>query len=82
MKKTLEDLFDQSFGVGCLVTILILALVLALCALEAWIVMLLWNGVACAIFASLPTINFWVAWGLMILCNLLFKSHSVSTKSD
>jgi hypothetical protein len=82
MKELLKDVFDESIGAGCLVVILILALVLALCALEAWVVMLLWNAVACAIFASLPTINFWMAWGLMILCGLLFRSHSVSTKSE
>lgn len=54
--------------------IIIIALVIAVAvgALEAWIVMLLWNYVLCAIFTSVPTLSFWLAWGLLILVNLLF----------
>ena len=51
----------------------VLIFVVGFAALEAWIVMLLWNHVLCAIFTSVPTITFWLAWGILILCNILFK---------
>lgn len=58
----------------------IIALVLGLLALETWIVMALWNWLAVGMF-GLPEVTFWMAGGLMILCNILFKSStSVSTK--
>ena len=37
-------------------------------------VMALWNWLMPAIF-GLPTISYWQAVGLFILCHLLFKSH-------
>ncbi len=55
-----------------LIIIIALAIAVAIGALEAWIVMLLWNYVLCAIFTSVPTLSFWLAWGLLILVNLLF----------
>ena len=79
MKTKLSDL-------GCvaaiLVIILVLALAVGLAAFEAWLVMLLWNAVLVALFPSLPTLSFWLAWGLMILCNILFKSVSIHHSSD
>ena len=51
----------------------IFALVIALSAATAAIVMVLWNWVMVSIF-GLPAISFWLAWGLMILCGILFKS--------
>lgn len=33
----------------------------------------LWNWLMPVIF-NLPTIGFWQAWGLMLLCSILFKS--------
>lgn len=38
----------------------------------SWCVMLLWNAVIPAVL-SLPTISYWQATGLMVLCNILFK---------
>lgn len=80
MKEKLSEL-------GCvaatLVIILALALAFGLAAFEAWLVMLLWNAVLVTIFPSIPTISFWVAWGVLILCNLLFKGiHTVTTRSN
>lgn len=46
-------------------------------AIEALIFMLLWNYVVCAIFTSLPTLSFWLAWGVLLLINIIgsaFKS--------
>jgi hypothetical protein len=38
-----------------------------------WIVMLLWNWLAPGIF-NLRRITYWEGWGLLILCQILFKS--------
>ena len=54
-----------------LVLIGVLALVVGLSALEGWIFMLLWNYVLCAIFPSIPTLSFWLAWGLLFLINII-----------
>jgi hypothetical protein len=71
------DSFDTEDWGCCawvLAIVLILALVFGLLCLEAWIVMLLWNAVIPLLWATAPTLSFWVAMGLMLLCNLLFGS--------
>lgn len=59
-----------------------IGLVVAFGALLALPVKWLWNGVLPNLFATpvIKEIDFWNAWGLLILCGLLFKT-SVS-KSD
>ena len=42
-------------------------------------VMLLWDAVIPAIF-GLKEITWLQAWGLSLLCGLLFKSHTTSSK--
>lgn len=42
-------------------------------------VMLLWDAVVPAIF-NLPEITWMQAWGLSLLCGLLFKSHISNSK--
>ena len=65
-----------------LAVILTLALTFGICALRAAIVMWLWNGILVALF-GLPTLTFWVAWGIMILCSILFKGRvHITTKRD
>lgn len=47
-------------------------------AIEAAVFMLLWNYVVCAIFTSAPTLSFWLAWGVLLLINIIgsaFKSN-------
>jgi len=51
-----------------------LAIATALAFLLGVAVMALWNWLMPAIF-GLPTIGYWQAVGLFILCHLLFKSH-------
>lgn len=55
--------------------LLILGLAFGLCCLEVWIAMSLWNGLLVPMFGA-PTITFWPMWGIMLLCNILFKSHN------
>lgn len=45
-----------------------------------WPVQLLWNELMPALFGC-PEISFWQAWGLMILCSLLFKGNDTSKVS-
>lgn len=88
MKKNwLNDLtYGMPTGATIAVYILVLALALGLVfgllCLEAWFIMLLWNAVIPVIFAGVPTISFWLAFGLMLLCNLLFKGSHYSKNKD
>jgi hypothetical protein len=40
-------------------------------AIEALVVMLLWNYVVCAILTTIPTISFWLAWGVLFVLNVI-----------
>lgn len=81
MKKWLTNCFDDyGTGAGCLMCILVVILALALAfgilCFEAWILMLLWNAVIPLLFVGAPTLQFWWAVGLLLICNILFKSSS------
>ena len=58
---------------------LIVGIVVVLGLLFSYPVMLLWNGCLVPAVDGVKDIGWLQAWGLMILCGLLFKS-SVSTK--
>jgi hypothetical protein len=45
---------------------------LAFLALLGWVVMLLWNWLMPAVF-GLPALSYWQAWGILVLCWILFK---------
>ena len=46
-------------------------------ALEAFLIMLLWNEVACLLIPSLPTLTFWVTCGILVLINLLLSAFKI-----
>jgi hypothetical protein len=48
-----------------------------LCSLP---VMLLWNGCLVGAVAGINEIGWLQAWGLMVLCGLLFKSSATNSK--
>jgi hypothetical protein len=52
---------------------------IAFIVLSAYPVMLLWNWLMPYIF-ELPTLNFWQAFGLSVLCNFLFTSYTGKSK--
>ena len=85
MNKIVELYEDYHWAVATALTIFVLALVgglaFGLLCFEAWLVMLLWNWIAVALF-GLPTIGFWMAFGLMFLCSLLFKSKVVKKSEN
>lgn len=61
-----------------------IALIVVIGALLAVPVMWLWNGVLPNLFATniIKPIDFWNAWGLLILCGLLFKGTSSSSSNS
>ena len=76
--------FD-GMSVGAIIAVIILALALAFGVLcfNAWILMLLWNAVVPVLWTGAPHLSFWLAMGLILICNILFKSvgHSSGSKS-
>lgn len=58
-----------------------LALIVFISFLLSLPVMLLWDAVMPSIFTGLHEITWLQAWGLSLLCGLLFKSHT-TTKKD
>lgn len=87
MRKWIDELDGMETGVAILVVILVVILILGIAfgvmCLEAWLLMLLWNAVVPALWATAPTLSFWLAMGLMLICNILFKAvHHCSSKKD
>lgn len=63
---------------GCIqyIAVILIALIIifAVICFEGMVVMLLWNAVMPLIWAGAPKLSFWVAVGILLLCNLLFKA--------
>ena len=49
-------------------------------AITAALFMLLWNWLVPMFWAAAPLINFWAAWGVIILLNIIFGRVTVRTK--
>lgn len=67
MKNNIIDIL------GTLIAIVVVAFLLG------WFVMLLWNWLMPMIF-GLMIINYWQAWGLLLLSGMLFRTSSSSNK--
>lgn len=74
-KHTAIEVISVIIGV-----IIVLALAFGLMCFEAWIGMLLWNWFVVGMlgFANLYMENIWMMWGVILLCNILFKSHNTA----
>lgn len=66
---------------GLIALVLGIFLAVGISAVIAIPVWLLWNAVIPTIFVTLPQIGFMQAWGLSLLCSLLFKSTGSSSSS-
>jgi hypothetical protein len=55
--------------IGIILGVVLIAALIG--AIEAAVFMLLWNCVVCAIFTSVPTLSFWLAWGALLLINII-----------
>lgn len=78
-----DNLDTEGWGCGAwtLAIVLILAFAFGILCLEALLVMLLWNAVIPLLWATAPTLGFWAAMGLILLCNILFgTSVKVNSK--
>lgn len=86
MKKLGKFFEEYSFGTALLACILVLVIAAgiafgAIC-LEGWILMLLWNAVICSLWATAPTLTFWLSVGLMLICNILFNTVHYNRSRD
>jgi hypothetical protein len=86
IEKIVNAWEDYPVGIAILAIIGIVIGAFAWCfgimCLKAWFVMLLWNWIAVGLFGA-PVLTFWVAFGLRLLCSLLFKSNvTVNKKSE
>ena len=68
---------DRSLPVKILMGIGFGILGLGLMAFFGWVVMALWNWLMPDLF-GLKRIGYWQAWGLLILCKILFRGGSSS----
>lgn len=88
MKKIIDKVFDSiTSTVGAIIVlVLIFALIFGIAfgilCFEGWLLMLLWNAVIPAIFVGAPTLSFWLAVGLILICNILFKTVVRNKSSD
>ena len=88
MFNWLKDFCEEhTAGAGCFMVLLVFVLIIGfafgLLCLEGWIAMLLWNAVVCALWTSAPHLSFWLAVGLVLLCNILFKTvHTCTHRKD
>jgi hypothetical protein len=71
----------RSLGVKILVVIGFAVLGLGALALFGWAVMLLWNWVVPETFGLKP-LSYWKAWGLFLLCSILFKGMGSSSSGS
>lgn len=53
------------------IILLTLAMACAIGAIEAFLTMMLWNYVLCTIFTTIPTISFKLAWGVLLILNVI-----------
>ena len=73
---------DAGCGWIILGIILILALAFGLLCFDAWILMLVWNGCFVPAVSFANQVGFWQSWGIMLMCNILFKSYTSKKKKD
>ena len=59
--------------------VLVIAILFLAASFEAWLLMLLWNWVVPMLFVGAKTLTFWGAFGVMLLCDILFGSVKVIT---
>jgi hypothetical protein len=69
---------DRSLPQKVLLVIAFILLGIGLLAAFGWVVMLLWNWLMPEIF-GLTRLSYWQAWGLLILCFILFKDIDLSS---
>jgi len=69
---------DISTAIGAFVAMVLLAVLLSF--LLSWPVMWLWNNALVGAINGVNNIEWLQAWGISILCGILFKSQITKTK--
>ena len=73
--------WDNDKETGCLIIILCVIALIALLFIGPAITMWLWNWIAVDLFGA-PVIGYWTAFGLQLLCHILFgRTVTVRSKS-
>lgn len=72
---------NKNYGYGYLVFLVTLFVLLLFGFIYSAIIMWIWNAVIVALF-GLPFISYWQAFGLYILCNILFKNTTNVRSED
>lgn len=57
------------------------AIAFGITAIEACLLMWLWNLVIPALWVAAPKLSFWLSFGLLLICKILFKTVTVTTKN-
>lgn len=81
MRNLFREAWDEHWALGILVLVVWLVLAFAIDCLLALFVMLLWNAIIPVLFVGVGNLWYWGAFGLIVLCNLLFKT-TVSINND
>lgn len=79
MYNPIAELIEACF-IWLSVLFLWIIMVVAVSAVLAVLVMLLWNWLMPIMF-GLKTLTFLQSWGLTILCNILFKNANIKKKT-
>ena len=58
-----------------------IALIVLISFLMSWPVYMLWNGCLVGAIDGIHAVDWTTAWGISLLCSLLFKAH-VTTKKE
>lgn len=72
---------NKIYEYGCLIFLATLVVLLLFGFIYSAIIMWIWNAVIVALF-GLPFISYWQAFGLYILCNILFKNTTNVRSED
>ena len=71
-----DDIFEMIATIVGVIAILIFLIFIG-----AWIVMLLWNGLAVPLFGA-PVLSFWQTYGLMIMSRLILPTRISTNRKD
>ena len=81
MRNLFREAWDEHWALGILVLVVWLVLTFAIDCLLALFVMLLWNAIIPVLFVGVGNLWYWGAFGLILLCNILFKT-TISMNND
>lgn len=74
MRNLFREAWDEHWALGILMLMVWLVVAFAVDCLLALFVMLLWNAIIPVLFVGVGNLWYWGAFGLVLLCNFLFKT--------